>query len=58
MKREISEVKIFIDSKAVEDGLVRRPEMNKIQKLKSTRVQERRIWMDLCEWNLSLQIFV
>ena len=42
MKREISEVKIFIDSKAVEDGLVRRPEMKKIQKLKSTRVQEYR----------------
>ena len=31
--------------------------MNKIQELK-TRVQGRRIWVDLCEWNLSLQIFV
>ena len=57
MKGEISEVKIYIDTKAVADGLVRRPEMNKIQKLK-TRIQERRIWVDLCEWNLSLQVFV
>ena len=57
MKGEITEVKIHIDTKAVADGLVRRPEMNKIQKLK-TRTQGRRIRVDLCEWNQSLQIFV